>query len=404
MDDWGPKYTTWEHLYEEENKHAECNDSKRMVNAAGKDISESEVNGRLTRKDLIKEKYHQEYKDKSGLICRLLSTIEKTPLKIAVTGAAGQISYSLLCQIGSGSVFGRDQPVIMHLLDITPMMGVLHGVVMEIQDCALPLVKDVIYTDTADNAFEDIDVAFLLGAMPGGDGMEKKDILAANVKIFKSQGEALDRFAKKSVKVVVVGSPANTNALICSHYAPSIPKENISSLTRLDQNRAASQLARKAGAEVEDVKRITIWGSSQNSKQFPDIKHALINGKAASEAINDDEWIRTKFVKNIQNRCDDVIAARKLFSALSAAKATCDHMRNWFHGTPDDDWVSMGVFSDGSYGTPPGVVFSFPVTIHSGKWSIVQCLDLSAITQENIAENGKELCMERDEVLTHCVS
>jgi len=333
-------------------------------------------------------------------LCRSLTAMKK-PLKVVVTGAAGQIGYSLLYQIGSGYVFGNDQPIIFHLLDIRPMMGVLEGVVMEMQDCALPLVKDAIATDDASFAFNDIDAAFLVGAMPRRDGMERKDLLAANVKIFKVQGQALEKFAKKSVRVLIVGNPANTNALICSHYAPSIPKENFSAMTRLDQNRAMCQLARKCGAEIQDVKKVTIWGN-HSSTQFPDAAHALINGKPAVEVINDEDWMKNQFIPIVQKRGGAVIAARKLSSAMSASKAACDHMRSWFQGTPTGDWVSMGVFSNGSYGTPAGVMFSFPVTIKDGKWSIVQGLAMSAFAMEKLAETGQELCEEREEALAVC--
>jgi aspartate aminotransferase len=325
----------------------------------------------------------------------------KTPLKVVVTGAAGQIAYSLLYQIASGCVFGSDQPLILHLLDIAPMMGVLNGVVMEIQDSALPLVRDVIATDDAAVAFNDIDAAFLVGAMPRRDGMERKDLLAANVKIFKVQGEAMEKYAKKTVKVLVVGNPANTNAFICSNYAPSIPKENFSAMTRLDQNRAASQLAGKAGARVQDVQRVTIWGN-HSSTQFPDAAHALIGGQPARQVINDDDWIRNQFIPIVQKRGGAVIAARKLSSAMSAAKAACDHMASWFQGTAAGDWVSMGVFSDGSYDTPAGVMFSFPVTIQQGKWSIVQGLAMDVFAKEKLAETGKELCEEREEAIAVC--
>merc|ERR1712158_305543 len=276
-------------------------------------------------------------------------------------GAAGQIGYSLIYMVSSGYVFGADQPVILHLLDITPMMGVLGGVVMEIADCTMPLVKDVVPTDNADVAFTDVDAAFMVGAMPRREGMERKDLLAANVKIFKVQGQALDHYAKKTVKVLVVGNPANTNAFIMSHYAPSIPKDNFTAMTRLDQNRASAQLAQKAGVGVEQVKKCIIWGN-HSSTQFPDALHATINGKSAAEVIGDDEWMKSVFIPIVQKRGAAVIAARKLSSAMSAAKAACDHMKSWVQGTPADDWVSMGVFSDGSYSTPKGVMFSFPVT------------------------------------------
>merc|ERR1712107_742547 len=324
----------------------------------------------------------------------------KSPIKVVVTGAAGQIAYSLLYQIGSGYVFGNDQPLILHLLDITPMMGVMGGVVMEIQDSALPLVRQVVPTDDASVAFKDIDAAFMVGAMPRREGMERKDLLAANVKIFQVQGEAMEKFAKKSVKVLVVGNPANTNALIISHYAPSIPKENFSAMTRLDQNRAASQLALKVGARVQDVRKMTIWGN-HSSTQFPDIAHATIKGAPAMSMI-DEAWMKETFIPTVQKRGAAVIAARKLSSAMSAAKAACDHMKSWFSSTPEDNWVSMGVFSDGSYDTPVGVMFSFPVKIDNGKWSIVQGLEMSDFAKEKLALTGKELCEERDEAMAVC--
>jgi len=327
---------------------------------------------------------------------------EKTaPLHVVVTGAAGQIAYSLIYQISSGYVFGEDQPLVLHLLDIAPMMGVLNGVVMEIQDCAMPLVRDVIATDDPNVAFKDIDAAFLVGAMPRKEGMERKDLLAANVKIFKVQGQAMDAHAKKSVKVLVVGNPANTNALICSHYAPSIPKENFSAMTRLDQNRAAGQLSEKLGCRIDEVKKVTIWGN-HSSTQFPDIFNATVQGENAAAKLGDDAWIKESFVPTVQKRGAAVIAARKLSSAMSAAKAASDHMKSWFSSTPADDWVSMGVFSDGSYGTPEGVMFSFPVTIKDGKWSIVQGVELGDYAKEKLALTGKELCEERDEAMAVC--
>jgi len=322
----------------------------------------------------------------------------KAPLRVVVTGAAGQIGYSLLYQIASGYVFGEDQPLILHLLDIAPMMGVLGGVVMEIQDCAMPLVKDVIATDDPNVGFKDVDAAFMVGAMPRKEGMERKDLLAANVKIFKVQGQALDQHAKKSVKVLVVGNPANTNALICSFYAPSIPKENFSAMTRLDQNRAKAQISLKVGADIADIKKVTIWGN-HSSTQFPDASQATVSGKPLSV---DSDWLQTEFVPTVQKRGAAVIAARKLSSAMSAAKAASDHMKSWFSSTPADDWVSMGVFSDGSYGTPEGVMFSFPVDIVAGKWSIVQDLSLSDFAKEKLAVTAKELCEERDEAMAVC--
>jgi len=323
------------------------------------------------------------------------------PLHVAVTGAAGQIAYSLLYQISSGYVFGYDQPIVLHLLDITPCMGVLNGVVMEIADCAMPLVKDVIATDDPNVAFKDVDAVFMVGAMPRREGMERKDLLAANVKIFKVQGQALDQHAKKSVRVLVVGNPANTNALICSHYAPSIPKDNFSAMTRLDQNRGAAQLALKAGVPISSIKKVTIWGN-HSSTQFPDASHAVINGQSASQVIGDAAWINQVFVPTVQKRGASVIAARKLSSAMSAAKAACDHMKSVFFGTPSDDWVSMGVFSDGSYGTPEGIMFSFPVTIKDKKWTIVQGLEMSDFSNKMLGVTGVELCEEREEAMAVC--
>jgi len=325
---------------------------------------------------------------------------DKSPLRVVVTGAAGQIAYSLLYQIAKGETFGADQPLILHLLDIAPMMTALGGVVMELQDCAFPLVRDVVPTDDPNVAFKDIDAAFLVGAMPRKEGMERKDLLAANVKIFKVQGQAMDAHAKKSVKVLVVGNPANTNALICSHYAPSIPKENFSAMTRLDQNRAAAQLSLKTGEPIYEIKKVTIWGN-HSSTQFPDIAQATVKGAAASGMV-DDSWMKEQFIPTVQKRGAAVIAARKFSSAMSAAKAASDHMKSWFSGTPADDWVSMGVFSDGSYDTPEGVMFSFPVNISDGKWSIVQGLDLSDFAKEKLALTGKELCEERDEAMAVC--
>lgn len=321
-----------------------------------------------------------------------------SPVKVCVTGAAGQIGYSLVYMIGSGAVFGANTPVSLHLLDIPPMMQVLNGVCMEIADCALPCVRDVVATDDPAVAFKDIDAAFLVGAMPRKEGMERKDLLAANVKIFKVQGQALDQFAKKTVRVLVVGNPANTNALICSQYAPTIPKENFSAMTRLDQNRAQAQIASRLGVPVAQVTNCIIWGN-HSSTQFPDVRHASVGGKPVYEAIGDDAWLQGDFISTVQKRGGAVIAARKLSSAMSAAKAACDHMASWWSGTPEGQFVSMGVFSDGSYGTAPGVMFSFPVAIKDGKWSIVQGLPIDDFSKAKLEATGKELCEERDDAL-----
>jgi len=280
-------------------------------------------------------------------------------------------------------------------------MTCLGGVAMEIDDCALPLVKEVVCTDNPEVAFKDVDAAFMVGAMPRREGMERKDLLAANVKIFKAQGDALDKFAKKSVQVLVVGNPANTNALICSHYAPTIPKENFSAMTRLDQNRASAQLALKAGVGVENVKGVIIWGN-HSSTQFPDAANASIGGKPAPEVIGDADWLKTVFLPTVQKRGAAVIAARKLSSAMSAAKAASDHMKSIWSGTSGDEYVSMGVFSDGSYGTPEGVMFSFPVQIKDRKWTIVQGLKVDDFAKEKLELTGKELCEEREEAMSVC--
>ncbi|XP_050508355.1 malate dehydrogenase, cytoplasmic [Diabrotica virgifera virgifera] len=325
------------------------------------------------------------------------------PIHVVVTGAAGQIAYSLLYMIAKGDVFGPNQTLVLRLLDIPPMMGVLEGVVMELADCALPLLREVIPTADPAVAFKDVSAAFLVGAMPRKEGMERKDLLAANVKIFKVQGEALDKHAKKDVKVLVVGNPANTNALICSKYAPSIPKENFTAMTRLDQNRAQAQIAAKVGVPIENVSNVIIWGN-HSSTQFPDASHAVVvvdnKSVPAVEAVKDGEWLRNVFVSTVQKRGAAVIAARKMSSAMSAAKAAADHMRDWFLGTPDNKFVSMGVLSDGSYGAPKDVVFSFPVNIKNGKWQIVQGLQNDDFAKGLLAVTGKELEEEKTEAIT----
>jgi len=324
------------------------------------------------------------------------------PIHVVVTGAAGQIAYSLLYMIAKGDVFGPNQPIILHLLDIPPMMGVLEGVVMELSDCAIPLLKQVIPTADPAVAFKDVSAAFLVGAMPRKEGMERKDLLSANVKIFKVQGEALDKYAKKDVKVLVVGNPANTNALICSKYAPSIPRENFTAMTRLDQNRAQAQIAAKIGVPIENVSNVIIWGN-HSSTQFPDASHAtvVLDNKPvpATEAVKDGEWLRNDFVSIVQKRGASVIAARKMSSAMSAAKAAADHMRDWYQGTPHGLFVSMGVVSDGSYSTPKDIVFSFPVTVKNGKWQIVQGLQNDDFAKKMLGVTGKELEEERSEAV-----
>jgi len=326
------------------------------------------------------------------------------PLRILVTGAAGQISYSLLYSIGNGDVFGKSQPVILHLFDIPMMMTALNGVKLELEDCSLPLLRDVIATDQESIAFKDIDVGVFAGSMPRREGMERKDLLAANVRIFKVQGQALDQYAKKSVKVLIVGNPANTNCFIASKYAPSISPANFSCLTRLDHNRAKAQVALKLHVPADAVSNVIIWGN-HSSTQYPDVSHAIVkltSGEVvpARDALKDDHWVKHDFIKCVQSRGAAIIAARKLSSAMSAAKAICDHLRDWWNGTANGEWTSMGVVSDGSYGIEKGLVYSFPVTIDAKKnWSIVQGLTIDDWSRDLMDKTAKELTEERDDAL-----
>ncbi|KAB7502724.1 Malate dehydrogenase, cytoplasmic [Armadillidium nasatum] len=314
-------------------------------------------------------------------------TKKAEPVKVCITGAAGQIGYSLVYMVGSGAVFGTNTPVVLHLLDIAPMMGVLNGVCMEISDCALPCVRELYLLMTQQLPSKILMQLFLLGQCPA------------------KKGQALDQHAKKSVKVLVVGNPANTNALICSKYAPSIPKENFSAMTRLDHNRAQAQISQRLGIPVADVKNIIIWGN-HSSTQFPDVSHAIatVEGKDVPvyDAVKDSDWLKGDFITTVQKRGAAVIQARKLSSAMSAAKAASDHMHDWWHSTPEGKFVSMGVFSDGSYNTPEGVMFSFPVTLKNKQWTIVQGLPIDQFAQGKLDITGKELCEERDEALAVC--
>lgn len=328
------------------------------------------------------------------------------PIRVLVTGAAGQIAYTLLYTLAKGDVFGKNQRLVLILLDIPPMLTALEGVVMELTDCSLPLVAEVIPTADEAVAFKDIDAAFLVGAMPRKEGMERKDLLAANVKIFKSQGKALDQYAKKTVKVLVVGNPANTNALICSKYAPSIPKENFSAMTRLDQNRAQAQIAYRLKVPCQHVSNVIIWGN-HSSTQFPDVTHAkvTVDGKEKSviEAIANDVYLKNEFISTVQKRGAAVIAARKLSSAMSAANAACDHVRDWWNGTQPGKFVSMAVISDGSYGVPVDIMYSFPVTCGPDRsWKIVQDLAIDDFAREKMDLTGKELVEEKAEALSVC--
>lgn len=323
---------------------------------------------------------------------------EKSPIKVLITGSAGQIAYSLIPYVARGDVFGRDQPIILHLLDIPPMKGVLDGVVMEIEDCSFPLLRGIGAFVEETPAFTDIDAAFLVGSMPRKEGMERKDLLAANVKIFKSQGLALANHAKPSVKVLVVGNPANTNAMIAAKYAaPKIPATNFSAMTRLDQNRAAAQVAKNNNIQnADDVKKVIIWGN-HSSTQFPDVSNAMYHGEKLPFTKHDPELINM-----IQKRGAAVIAARKLSSAMSAAKAAADHMRDWCDGSYDI--VSMAVVSEGQYGVPNGLFFSFPVQIcpHAKKWKVDDSFALDDFAKEKLAITVKELSEEREEALKAC--
>lgn len=324
----------------------------------------------------------------------------KSPINVCVTGAAGQIAYSLSYLISKGDVFGADQPINLRLLDIEPMMETLQGVIMELMDCALPLLKELVGTYDAEVAFKDIDAAFLVGAMPRKAGMERKDLLKANVGIFAAQGRVLDKVAKKTVKVLVVGNPANTNAAICSKCAPSIPPRNFSAMTRLDQNRTTAQIAAYLGIGSDSVKNAIIWGN-HSSTQFPDVKHASVlqDGKwlPVYQCIHDLAWLQDGLVSTVQKRGAAVIAARKLSSAMSAAKAACDHMHDWWHGTPRGIFVSMAVKSQGAFGVPCGVFYSFPVTIIDGDWRIVSDLEFDEFSRQKMELTGKELVEELNE-------
>jgi malate dehydrogenase len=320
-----------------------------------------------------------------------------SPVRVAVTGAAGQIGYSLLFRIASGALLGPDQPVILQLLEITPALGALKGVVMELDDCAFPLLQDVVTSDDANVAFGDANIALLVGARPRSKGMERKDLLEANGAIFTVQGKALSDNAASDIKVLVVGNPANTNALIAMNNAPNIPRERFTAMTRLDQNRAMAQLAQKSGQPVTEVTNMTIWGN-HSATQYPDVFRARIGGKPAAEVIGDQEWVEKEFIPSVQQRGAAIIEARGASSAASAASAAIDHVHDWVLGTKDGSWVSMGIPSDGSYGVPEGLISSFPVTTSGGTYSIVQGLDLDEFSRTRIDKSVAELGEERDAV------
>jgi malate dehydrogenase len=320
----------------------------------------------------------------------------KTPVRVAVTGAAGHIGYALLFRIAAGDMLGKDQPVILHLLEITPALDALKGVVMELNDCAFPLLAGTVATDDANVAFKDADYALLVGARPRGPGMERKDLLEANGAIFGPQGKALNDHASRGVKVLVVGNPANTNALIAQQNAPDLDPKCFTAMVRLDHNRAMSQLAEKTGTHNTDIKRMIIWGN-HSSTQYPDIHHATVSGKPALSLV-EQAWYEGEFIPVVQQRGAAIIKARGASSAASAASAAIDHMRSWALGTAAGDWVSMGIPADGSYGIAPGVIYGYPVTCKDGKYAIVQDLDIDTFSRARMDATDRELREERSGV------
>lgn len=321
----------------------------------------------------------------------------KEPIRVAITGAAGQIGYALCFRVASGQAFGEDQPVILHLLEIPQVLEKVHGVIMELDDCAFPLLAGVEAFDDPNAAFKDIDAAFLVGSRPRGPGMERADLLQANAQIFSVQGKALNDHAKSTVKVLVVGNPANTNALIACNHAPAIPDEQFHAMTRLDHNRAMAQVAQKLGTSINEVKNMTIWGN-HSSTQFPDLFHCEVAGKNAFEAIGDQDWYENTFIPTVQKRGAAIIDARGASSAASAANGAIDHMRSWWLGTPDDSWTSMAFPSDGSYDIPKGIVYSYPVRVKDGKVEIVQGLEINDFARTKMDATAQELVEERDTV------
>jgi len=320
----------------------------------------------------------------------------KPALNVAITGAAGQIGYALAFRVASGQMLGPDQPVNLHLLEITPTLPALQGVVMELNDCAFPTINKIIATDDAKVAFRDCNIAMLVGARPRGPGMERKDLLMANAQIFSAQGKALNEVAHRQVKVLVVGNPANTNSLIARANAKDLNPRNFTAMTRLDHNRALSQLAEKTGKHVSAIKRMTIWGN-HSATQYPDISHTTVDGKPAKSVV-DQTWIEETFIPVVQQRGAAIIKARGASSAASAASAALDHIHTWVHGTAPGDWISMGIPSDGSYGIKEGVIYSYPVTIKDGEYQIVQGLSVDEFSRKRMDVTDAELREERDGV------
>jgi malate dehydrogenase len=325
--------------------------------------------------------------------------MSKTPVRVAVTGAAGQIGYSLLFRIASGEMLGKDQPVILQMLEIPDEKAqkALKGVMMELDDCAFPLLHGMVPASEPMAAFKDVDVALLVGARPRGPGMERKDLLEANGKIFGPQGQALDKVAKRDVKVLVVGNPANTNCLIAMKNAPSLKPQQFTAMMRLDHNRAAGQLAQKAGRKVAEIRKVTVWGN-HSATQYPDIFQAEVDGKKLWPTINDQAWLENSFIPTVQKRGAAIIEARGLSSAASAANAAIDHVRDWVHGTRDGDWVTMGIPADGTYDIPEGVLYGYPVTCKGGRYEIVKGIDVSEFSRKRMQATLKELHEERDGV------
>jgi len=320
----------------------------------------------------------------------------KQPVNVAITGAAGQIGYALAFRVASGQMLGPDQPVNLHLLEITPALGALNGVVMELNDCAFPTLNKTVATDDARVAFKDLNVGLLVGARPRGPGMERKDLLLANAQIFSAQGKALNEVADRNVKILVVGNPANTNALIARANAKDLNPRNFTAMTRLDQNRALSQLAEKTGSHTTAIKKVTIWGN-HSATQYPDINHATIAGKPATSLV-DASWVKETFIPVVQQRGAAIIKARGQSSAASAASAAIDHVRDWVRGTAEGDWTSMAVPSDGSYGIKEGVIYSYPVTCRNGEYQVVQGLSIDEFSRSRMDATEKELREERDGV------
>ncbi len=323
--------------------------------------------------------------------------MSNTPVKVAVTGAAGQIGYSLLFRIASGALLGPDTPIALSLLEIPPAVGAAEGVAMELDDCAFPLLSSIGISDDAEVAFDGVNIAMLVGSRPRTKGMERGDLLAANGAIFTVQGKALNDKAADDLKVLVVGNPANTNALIAMNNAPDVPRERFTAMTRLDHNRAIAQLANKTKRPVDEIKKMTIWGN-HSATQYPDIFHATVGGRPAAEIVDDQQWLEGDFIPTVQKRGAAIIDARGSSSAASAASAAINHVHDWVAGTPDGDWVSMAVPSDGSYGVPVGLISSFPVTTAGGKYEIVQGLDIDQFSRGRIDASVKELADERDAV------